>query len=166
MTPNNHERMRIVLSMKRPFDYAEFLQICEDSSVQPLLIGEYAMKVGYLQMAKIKYPDMAIEEAYQKFVMEDVNTQQLPQGQGCSSCGDKKDKPLPSLLTQAGNLVSGVGHHIADGLANIDEKTLEIRNNICDTCENMRSDGRCSECGCMMKIKAKWESASCPVKKW
>ena len=155
MTSNNFERMKIILSMNQSFDYADFLRICESKGAHPLSINEYALKVGFIEMAKIKYPDVPIEEGYLKIV-EDGNM----------TCGNKEDKPLPSTGQQAINLVSGVAHHIADGLKEVDEKTLEFRNNICDACENMRSDGRCSECGCSMKIKAKWASAKCPAGKW
>lgn len=162
MTSNNFERLKIVLDMVDPFDYDEFLRICETEKVQPLSINEYAMKVGYVMMAQVKYSDILIEEAYMKIV-EDANGQQP---QGCSSCGDKKDKPLPSLATQAGNLVSAVGQHAMSGFKETEKEILEKRMTECNNCEDMRSDGRCAKCGCYMQIKAKWDSAKCPVSKW
>lgn len=162
MTNNNFERLKIVLDMVDPFDYDEFLRICETEKVSPLTINEYAMKAGYVMMAQVKYSDVPIEEAYMKIVV-DANGQQA---QGCSSCGDKKDKPLPSLAAQAGNLVSAVGQHAMAGFKSTDEGTLGNRNSICDKCDDMRSDGRCAKCGCYMQIKAKWDSAKCPVGKW
>ena len=164
VTSNNFERMKIVLDMVDPFDYDEFIHICEGEKVMPLSLNEYAMKVGYLQIAMVKYPEYPIEEAYLK-VIEDTNNQTLPQ-QGCPSCGNKQDKSLPSLSQQAGSLISGVAIHAMNGFKNVDEKALENRTVICNNCEDMRSDGRCSKCGCFMTIKAKWEAASCPAKKW
>lgn len=162
MTSNNYARLKIVLDMVDPFDYDEFLRICETESIKALSINEYAMKAGYVMMAQIKYPDIPIEEAYMKIVA-DANGQQA---MGCSSCGDKKDKPLPPLATQAGNLALAVGQHAMSGFKSTDEETLTSRNSICDICDDMRSDGRCSKCGCYMQIKAKWDSAKCPVGKW
>lgn len=100
MINNNFERMKIVLNMPESFDYDKFLRICINENVQPLSINEYAMKVGYLEMAKIKYPDMPIEEGYLKIV-DEANNQQRPQpprhdGQivktGCGSCGGGKTR--------------------------------------------------------------------------
>lgn len=102
MTRNNFERMKIVLSMNQPFAYAEFLQICEAKGIQPLSINEYALKVGFIEMAKIKYSKLPIEESYLKIVEE--GNQPVPQfiqpqpqpGQpakaGCGTCGGGKTR--------------------------------------------------------------------------
>lgn len=162
MTLNNYERMKIVLDMVDPFDYDEFLRICETEKVSPLSINEYAMKVGYVMMAQVKYPDVSVEEAYLK-IIEEANNQPIG---NCAGCGDKKDKPLPSLVSQAGNFVSAVGQHAMTGFTEADKETLAKRMAECNGCEEMRSDGRCSKCGCYMQIKAKWDSAKCPAGKW
>lgn len=162
MTNNNFERLKIVLDMVDPFNYDIFCMRCELEGVQPLSMNEYAMKVGFVMMAQGKYPDTPIEEAYLK-IIDDTNNQQPV---GCTNCGDKKDKPLPSLATQAGSLISAVGQHAMSGFKSTDEGTLANRNSICDKCDEMRSDGRCSKCGCYMQIKAKWDSARCPADKW
>ena len=148
-----------------PFDYDEFLRICDIEKVKPLSLNEYAMKVGYLQMAMVKYSEYPMAEAYLK-VIDDANTQTPNQQNGCSSCGGKQDKPLPSLATQAGNLISAVGQHAMSGFTETSKETLEKRMTKCNGCEELRSDGRCSKCGCYMQIKAKWESAKCPASKW
>ena len=91
MTSNSYERMKIVLEMVDPFDYDEFLRICETEKIQPLSMNEYAMKVGFVMMAKVKYPEVTIEEAYMK-VVEAGNSYRSPQqsptkGKDCGSCG-------------------------------------------------------------------------------
>lgn len=159
MTSNNYERMKIVLAMVDPFDYDEFLRICETEKVPPLSINEYAMKVGYVMMAQGKHSDMPVEEAYMKIV-------EAANNQFAQADGNKTDKPLPPLMAQVGNLVSAVGHHMATGFKETDDEILKERVTLCNNCEDMRTDGRCSKCGCCMQRKAKWDSAKCPVNKW
>ena len=168
MTGNNYQRMKIVLDMVDPFDYDEFLMICETEKVYPLPLNEYAMKAGFVMIAIVRYPDLTIEEAYMKIV-NDANAQPANNSNaqaGCLSCGQKEDKPLPPLPTEIKNLAIGMKDFALSGFTATDEITLEKRNNICDKCDNMRSDGRCSSCGCYMKIKAKWAVAKCPANKW
>lgn len=46
-----------------------------------------------------------------------------------------------------------------------DEEVLKMRWDLCTACEFLK-DGRCSECGCMMRIKHQLSIASCPIGKW
>lgn len=177
MTYNGWTRLNIVLEMVDPYDYDEFARICEAEKIPLLSLYEFSTKSGLLQVALRRYPEMPVEEAYMKIV-QDANTQNIPLPQGaagdsakksggCSSCGGKKeDKPLPSLTTQAGNFATAIGQHAMDGFKETEKEVLEKRMTECNNCEDMRSDGRCAKCGCYMQIKAKWDSAKCPVGKW
>ena len=48
-----------------------------------------------------------------------------------------------------------------------DEEVLKMRWDLCTGCEFLK-DGRCSECGCWMKVKHKLSMARCPLNppKW
>ena len=48
-----------------------------------------------------------------------------------------------------------------------DEEVLKMRWDLCTACEFLKDD-RCSECGCMMKIKHQLSIARCPLNppKW
>ena len=47
-----------------------------------------------------------------------------------------------------------------------DENVLKMRWDICLGCEFFKDSGRCSKCGCFMKVKTQFIHASCPVGKW
>lgn len=80
--------------------------------------------------------------------------------------------PLPPLLTRAANLLSASaqeGKAIAQGVAPITEEEAQSRFAICRTnrCKQFRSqDDTCAACGCFLKSKTAWRSASCPRGHW
>jgi hypothetical protein len=96
----------------------------------------------------------------------------------CKSCGQMtpytKDNPInapeieyPSLMQQASNFVGAMGDYIKSGMKNIDDDKYNKRLEICASCPAFdASQGRCKECGCFMKVKAKMEAAKCPLNKW
>lgn len=157
------DSIKVIGTLSNKADYEEYTAACLKHNVPVLSLLPYSHTMGMMLIGMHKYPGIEPYEAFIKIQQEANEAMGLP---GCSTCNDKKDKPLPSIASQAKNLITGVGHHIADGMKNVDDKTLEIRNKICNDCENMRSDGRCAKCGCFMKVKAKWESAKCPIGKW
>jgi len=73
----------------------------------------------------------------------------------------------PSLMQQASNFVGAMGDYIKSGMKNIDDDKYNKRLEICASCPAFdASQGRCKECGCFMKVKAKMEAAKCPLNKW
>ena len=47
-----------------------------------------------------------------------------------------------------------------------DQKILDMRWEICKSCEFLTEANRCTKCGCFMKSKINFTIASCPVNKW
>jgi hypothetical protein len=43
---------------------------------------------------------------------------------------------------------------------------LAQRRALCDACEHKLPIGLCSQCGCVIFLKTKWKSQSCPLGKW
>lgn len=71
------------------------------------------------------------------------------------------------MLRRGLNLTKAVVRHVADGAKVVSDDEYRIRLETCDTCDRRRpEDSMCLECGCYLKIKAKWRSEDCPLKKW
>ena len=68
MLSNNAERLNIVLNQSNRFDYHEFVKTCESKGIKPLILGDWASKVGMVCAAIVMFPDDAPPEAYTKFV--------------------------------------------------------------------------------------------------
>lgn len=78
---------------------------------------------------------------------------------------------FPSLPEQGKNLMDLIGKIVSDGALGNGVFTSEFeqqrRYNICEVCEYFHAKSeRCKQCGCYMKNKVTFQSASCPVKKW
>ena len=101
-------------------------------------------------------------------------------GEGCvcSNCGAGKEKntpgseaatakkhKMPSVFKQAKNLAKSAYTHIANGAQKVPEKIYKSRLDVCEGCDKL-SKGRCSECGCFVKMKASWGLEECPIGKW
>jgi len=91
----------------------------------------------------------------------------------CKQCGnveqkEKIDPPsFPSVTQMGKNLASSVFDYAKSGFKNTDDEKYEKRLEVCGGCESFEhSSSRCRECGCFMEIKAKMESAKCPLGKW
>lgn len=76
------------------------------------------------------------------------------------------DKPVPGLFSQAKSLISSATKHVASGMGSSSEEEQQKRMSICQGCEYMRSDRRCSKCGCFLDTKIKWKTSSCPIGRW
>jgi hypothetical protein len=72
---------------------------------------------------------------------------------------------MPSVFKQAKNFATSAARHIADGGQNVPENLKRARLEICSGCDKLSGD-RCSECGCMVSMKAAWASEECPIGKW
>ena len=74
----------------------------------------------------------------------------------------------PSLLKLALNFTSHLLNHVVGGMKNVSQEEMDRRIDICKGCEFFTDGDRpkCSKCGCHLNIKARWESAHCPIDKW
>tara|TARA_R110002051_G_scaffold117326_1_gene190926 strand:+ start:155 stop:586 length:432 start_codon:yes stop_codon:yes gene_type:complete len=72
---------------------------------------------------------------------------------------------MPSMFQQAKNLAKSVYAHAANGAEKVPEKIYDSRIEVCEGCDKL-SKGKCSECGCFVKMKAAWGSEECPIGKW
>lgn len=94
-------RLGIVLAQKNVWDYDEFRQECISKGIEPLALGEWSTKVGNLQAAMYRYPDMNPFDAYLELI-KDWNyglPEEKPyqvihmtdfKQQGCGGCGGGK----------------------------------------------------------------------------
>lgn len=73
---------------------------------------------------------------------------------------------LPSLLSQAKNLVVSVGQHAASGMKTALPGEATERWNTCLACKKLIDKSRCLVCGCYMKVKVTWDEQKCPEGKW
>lgn len=83
----------------------------------------------------------------------------------------KKDieKPveMPSLIQQATNFTKSTIKHVTTGAKNADMNLQQQRLDICNDCSFYdKENDRCKKCGCFLKVKTKWLSSQCPLKKW
>lgn len=95
MTAYDGARLAIVVGSPDMFDYDLFCQACSNAGVPALQLGEWAQKIGMVQVALRRHPDLSPLEAYQRFVSEMNNS--LPvvttedatrkQAAACGSCG-------------------------------------------------------------------------------
>jgi hypothetical protein len=100
---------------------------------------------------------------------------------GCN-CGNNKNKPkassggitpLHQRLAQQSpgwtevlrEFTGAMIKWAKSGLGVVDSKTHSQRYGICTGCDQLKNH-RCVDCGCIVYIKSKLESESCPLKKW
>ena len=91
-------RLNIVLSQENIWDYEEFRSECIVQAIEPIAIGEWSTKVGNLQAAMYKWPDLEPFAAYLELLKimyyglpedkpyQSVNIVDFDR-QGCSGCG-------------------------------------------------------------------------------
>ena len=77
----------------------------------------------------------------------------------------ENNEDFPSIFEQAKNLTKAVGKHAAGGFQKVTIVEYANRLSVCGGCE-YEKDGKCSECGCYLKVKAWWKSEDCPKDKW
>jgi hypothetical protein len=94
----------------------------------------------------------------------------------CAECGtldvlgsppttEPEKQKMPSVFKQAKNFARSAARHIADGGQSVPENLKNARLEICSGCDKLSGD-KCSECGCLVSIKAAWASEECPIGKW
>ena len=75
----------------------------------------------------------------------------------------------PSLIQRAVNFGTAVVRHTANGLQQVDQSTYETRIVTCQKCPSCDTDRMvCREpgCGCLLTLKARWASETCPLNYW
>lgn len=76
-------------------------------------------------------------------------------------------KEYPSLITQGKNLFSSMSKFVKSGFAFTSEEEYQKRMDTCQECPSLDKEaGRCKECGCFVRTKAKLKSDNCPLGKW
>jgi len=75
---------------------------------------------------------------------------------------------LPSLADQIRSLYKTTKQIQQSSQPLIAKKPLwEQRRNVCDSCPFYQiSTDRCTQCGCIMRVKVRLNAASCPIHKW
>lgn len=97
----------------------------------------------------------------------------------CPSCNKSKDLisetksetlnevKMPSLWQQAKNLTKSAAVHIASGMGEVTPEEQKARLDLCEQCPFFdHKKKKCGKCGCMMLIKTKWPTSSCPIGLW
>ena len=80
------------------------------------------------------------------------------------------DRTLPSITSQLASAAAAAGSAMRAAVAGqpvwAGEQLRARRLAECDACPNVRSDWRCSQCGCYLPAKVKLATESCPVGRW
>lgn len=76
-----------------------------------------------------------------------------------------EEQKMPSVFKQAKNFATSAAKHVMNRGQNVPENLKNARLEICSGCDKLSGD-RCSECGCVVSIKAAWASEECPIGKW
>lgn len=81
----------------------------------------------------------------------------------------KPPKEFPPLRDQVVSFFKAVGQWAGDGFRLVDEEEFNRRVGICMACPDdlfVRRSGRCRECGCCGKLKARGKVWACPKGHW
>ena len=70
-----------------------------------------------------------------------------------------------SLARKVWNFTAAVAAFVSDGLKLVDNETYAARMAVCETGQ-FRSNNHCSQCGCMLTLKASGRAFKCPIGKW
>tara|TARA_B100000085_G_scaffold13554_1_gene11619 strand:+ start:267 stop:641 length:375 start_codon:yes stop_codon:yes gene_type:complete len=83
----------------------------------------------------------------------------------------KKNQSFPSFIKKIRNFALATIKHIATGAKMCDDKTIQKRYEICQSCSNFTNNS-CSLCGCHLTrnkrfiSKLAWKDQKCPINKW
>jgi hypothetical protein len=80
-------------------------------------------------------------------------------------CKEPKPKPMPSFVTQVSTAAIAAVNFAASGFVLVGPEIEKQRKDICMECP-LNVNGRCSKCGCLIRLKVKPASESCPEGKW
>lgn len=92
----------------------------------------------------------------------------------CKSCGKPSKVPLSfpepfyccalPFKNKVFNFTTTVVEYAKSGFKN-DEVKQKDRLEICQACE-LYDNGKCTSCGCNLKVKTLWEISKCPLNRW
>jgi hypothetical protein len=85
---------------------------------------------------------------------------------GGMPAGIRQAESLPSLPRMAANFATAHARDLLAGRPRRDEGETARLRGICESCEHLRSDRRCSLCGCPVVDKIVMAREQCPVGKW
>jgi Family of unknown function (DUF6171) len=75
--------------------------------------------------------------------------------------------PVKVSLLQAGkNFISSAVQFAASGFKVLPDEDVKKRLDVCESCDQLTPDRRCSICRCFVDAKAKLPHESCPLRKW
>jgi hypothetical protein len=72
----------------------------------------------------------------------------------------------PGLLRKAATLARAVTRHVAAGLPAVPPEVKAQRLALCQVCPDLRPNGNCGRCGCVVAVKTGWALEECPAGKW
>jgi len=79
-------------------------------------------------------------------------------------------QPMPPIATQAMNAAGALASEavaIVKSEPPVDPDEAQRRFGICEQCDYFNPDtARCSKCGCYMRVKTAFRTATCPEGKW
>jgi hypothetical protein len=78
-------------------------------------------------------------------------------------------QPSPSLLKKAGSLAMAIHAEtkaVVQGQPNLTAPQVVSRLAVCGSCDQLRSNRTCAQCGCFVDAKARFRSQGCPLRKW
>ena len=77
----------------------------------------------------------------------------------------KREYKHPGIFKMLWSFIKAVYKHTSTGMNIVPKKEYAKRISTCYVCEFRKAE-RCTICGCSIKIKSKWQTSSCPKKKW
>lgn len=98
--------------------------------------------------------------------------QNIPPVYVCTMSIEKQNSDsFPSFIKRIKNFALATITHIATGAKMCDDKSIEKRYEICQSCSNF-SNNSCKLCGCYLTrnkqfiSKLAWKDQKCPINKW
>jgi hypothetical protein len=93
---------------------------------------------------------------------------QVDRGSPCHESGedDCKEKSLPGVADMAKGLAKAGVAWAKAGFKLADEQEHGRRWSICQVCDRLTDEKRCTRCGCFMEIKSRLAGMKCPDGRW
>lgn len=109
--------------------------------------------------------ERSFEEDFLEWLREDQSSPPATVSSSEESRPETKSTGMPSLSDMAIGLGESLASIAKSGVAVASKEEHNRRYQICAECVNF-TNGRCSICGCFMKIKAKFAAMRCPADFW
>lgn len=72
----------------------------------------------------------------------------------------------PTLVKMLKNFTRDLKKFVQAGAPVVDRFQYEDRIKTCLSCEHLQRNKRCGLCGCVVEVKATWQTAECPDGRW